>query len=137
MQNIKTETYCFGPEAFRAWARDIENGKFDRMTTEDFDTWCDHTNYVCVLATNGSCCHGFLQKARELNPDMSFLEEVSNLYKKMKYMANGDPDSLEALDGGFNVSLETLQDKEKRDKIASKIREFADVTDEIVRIIKV
>ena len=77
MQNIKTETYCFGPEAFRAWARDIENGKFDRMTTEDFDTWCDHTNYVCVLATNASCCHGFLQKARELNPDMSFLEMAS------------------------------------------------------------
>ena len=136
MQNIKTETYCFGPEAFRAWARDIENGKFDSMTTEDFDTWCDHTNYVCVLATNGSCCHGFLQKARELNPDMSFLEEVSELYKKMKYMANGDPDSLEALSGGFNVTLVVLQDKEKRAKIASKIREFADVTDEIMRIIK-
>ena len=136
MQNIKTETYCFGPEAFRAWARDIENGKFDRMTTEDFDTWCDHTNYVCVLATNGSCCHGFLQKARELNPDMSFLEELSNLYKKMKYMANGDPDSLEALISGFNVTLVVLQDKEKRAKIAAKIREFADVTDEAVRIIR-
>ena len=67
---------------------------------------------------------------------MSFLEEVSGLYKKIKYMGNGDPDSLEALGGGFNVTLEVLQDKEKREKIAAKIREFADVTDEIVRIIQ-
>ena len=90
---------------------------------------------VCVLATNGSCCHGFLQKERELNPDMGFLEEVGELYKKMKNMNNGDPDSLEALGGGFNVTLEVLRDKAKRAKIASKIREFADVTDEIVRVL--
>ncbi len=46
-----------------------------------------------------------------------------------------DEDSLEALGGGFNVTLETLQDKEKRGKIAAKIREFAAVTDEIVRVL--
>lgn len=62
LQSIKTDTYCTGAEAFCAWARDIENGKFDQMTVGDFDAWCDHTNYVCVLATNGSCCHGFWTK---------------------------------------------------------------------------
>jgi len=141
MQNIKTDTYCFGPEAFRAWARDIESGKFDEMTAENFDTWCDYTNYVCVLATNGSCCHGFLRKARELNPDMGYLDEISALYRKTAEMWGGDnkrndADSLEALGGGFNITLEVLQDKEKRAKIAAKIREFADVTDEIVRVLK-
>ena len=133
MQSIKTDTYCFGAEAFRAWASDIENGKFDRMNAEEFDTWCDHTNYVCVLATNGSCCHSFLNKARELNPDMTFLEEVSRLYESMKPLWN----DLEALGGGFNVTFEVLQNKEKRGKIAAKIREFADVTDEIVRVLEV
>jgi len=134
--SVKTNTYCFGAEAFRAWAKDIENGKFDGMKPEDFDTWFHYTNYVCVLATNGSCCHGFLQKALELNPDMRFLEEVGALYKKMKYMGNGDKDSLEALGGGFNVTLEALQDKENRGKIAAKIREFADITDEVMQIIQ-
>ena len=67
---------------------------------------------------------------------MSFLEEANVLYKKMKYMGNGDPDSLEALGGGFNVTLEILQDKEKRAKIVAKNREFADVADKIVRIIQ-
>ena len=141
MQLIKTDTYCFGADAFRAWASDIESGKFDKMTAEEFDPWCDHTNYVCTLATNGSCCHGFLERAQELNPDMDYIEKVSTLYRKIAEMWGGDnnhndPDNLEALGGGFNVTLESLQDKERRGKIAAKIREFAKVSDEIVRILK-
>ena len=134
---VKTDTYCFGAEAFRAWARDIENGKFDGMKAEGFDTWACYTNYVCVLATNGSCCYGFLDKARELNPDMGFLlEEVSRLYRRIGAMWNNDGGTdLEAIGGGFNITLEALQDKERRGKIAAKIREFADVTDGILRVL--
>jgi hypothetical protein len=111
------------------------------MTAENFDAWCDYTNYVCVLATNGSCCHEFLSRALELNPDLEFLKEVSRLYRRMAEMWGGDnnrndPDSLEVLGGGFNVTLGVLQDKEKRGKIEAKIREFADVTDEILRVLK-
>lgn len=140
-QNIKTDTYCFGAEAFRAWARDIENGKFDEMTIEEFDTWAYYTNYVCVLATNGSCSSEFLKRARELNPDMGFLEEVSALYRRTAEMWGGDnnrndADSLEALGGGFNITLEILQDKEKRGKIASKLRKFAECADEIIQTIQ-
>ncbi|HCS74372.1 MAG TPA: hypothetical protein DIW17_10925, partial [Clostridiales bacterium] len=71
--NAKNDKCCFGAEAFRAWARDIENGKFDGMSVEDFDTWTCHTNYICVLATNGSCCYGYLDKAKEQNPDFTFI----------------------------------------------------------------
>jgi len=136
LQSIKTNTYCFGPEAFRAWARDIENGKFDNMTNDEFDTWCDYTNYVCVLATNGSCCHEFLKRARELNPDMTFLEEVSRLYKRTADIWNKDNGKdLEALGGGFNVTLDVLHDTEKRKKIAARIRECADVIDKAIKIL--
>ena len=135
-QTVKTGTYCFGAEAFSAWARDIENGKFDEMTVEQFDTWPYYTNYVCVLATNGSCCHEFLKRARELNPDMDFLEELSRLYKRIGEMWNNDNGTdLEALGGGFNITLEVLQDESRRAKIAAKLREFAAVTDEIVRVV--
>jgi len=139
--SIKTDTHCFGPEAFRAWARDIENGKFDSMTGEEFDAWAYYTNYVCVLATNGSCCHEFLKRARELNPDFGFLEEISALYRRTAEMWGGDnnqndPDSLEALSGGFNITLEALQNKEKRSRIVAKIREFANITDEILAVLK-
>jgi len=138
--SVKTDTYCFGPEAFRAWASDIENGKFDGMANEEFRAWEHYTNYVCVLATNGSCCHEFLKRARALNPDFGFLEEVSALYRRTAEMWGGegshnDADSLEALGGGFNVTLEALQDKIKHGKIAAKIRECADVSDEILRVL--
>jgi hypothetical protein len=133
---IKTDLYCFGAEAFRAWANDIENGKYDEMTPDEFDTWAYYTNYVCVQATNGSCCYGFLDKARELNPDMIFIEEISSLYKRIGAMWNNDNGKdLEALGGGFNVTLEALQDNEKRSKIANKIREAADCVDEVTHII--
>jgi len=139
---VKPESHCFGPEAFRAWARDIDNGKFDGMANAEFNAWAHYTNYVCVLATNGSCCHEFLKRARELNPDYGFLEEVSALYRRTAEMWGGDnnhndADSLEQLGGGFNVTLEALQDKALRGKIVAKIREFADVTDEILRVLNV
>ena len=137
IMGAKPDSYFLGPDAFRAWAGDIENGRFDGMAPADFKAWQHHTNYVCVLATNGSCCHGFLEKARQLNPDFGFLEEVSALYRRTAEMWGGDNsrndgDSLEALGGGFNVTLETLQDKEKRGRIAAKIRECGDVADKVL-----
>lgn len=141
LQSIKTDAYCFGPEAFKAWAKDIDNGKFDRMAAAEFDTWCDYTNYVCVLATNGSCCHEFLKRTRELNPDMVFLEEVSRLYHRLAEMWGGDnnrndSDNLEALGGGFNVTLEVLKDKEKRGKIVNKLHEFAECIEKIIQVLQ-
>jgi hypothetical protein len=136
-QRIKTENYCFGAEAFRAWARDIENGKFDKMSAEEFDPWGYYTNYVCVLATNGSCSHEFVKRAQTLNPDMTFLEEVSRLYRRIANMWNNDNgEDLEAMGGGFNVTLGVLQDRKRRGKIAEKIRAFATVTDEIVGVVR-
>lgn len=132
-----TEKFCFGAAAFRAWADDIENGKFDSVRPEDFNLWTSYTCYVCGIATNGTCAHAYLKKALELNPDMTFLEEAIHLYKRYGEMWNNDNgDDLEAIGGGFNITLETLKDTTRRSRIAAKLREFADVTDEIVRILK-
>jgi len=133
---IKTDKYCFGPEAFRSWARDIENGKFDNMPVEKFDAWSYYTNYICVLATNGSCCHSFLQRTQELNPDMTWLEEISRLYKRTaEIWSNDNNTDLEALGGGFNITLEALQNKETRTKITAKLNEAAVYMDEVEKII--
>jgi hypothetical protein len=115
------------------------------MTKEEFsddNTWWLYANYVCILATNGSAIYdaNFLDKAFELNPDLTFLNEVKAQYARMGSIWGGerdpDPDCLEAIGGGFNVTLEALQNKEKRAKIAAKIRECAVCADEVVRIIK-
>ncbi|MDD4494340.1 MAG: MerR family transcriptional regulator [Eubacteriales bacterium] len=126
------DTYCFGASAFRKWADDIDGGIFDDITPDKFDGWGMYQNFVCVLATNSSCCYSFLDKAQVLNSDMKFLKDVGSLYSRMKDMWG----ELETLGGGFNVTLEVLKDKEKRAKIANKIREFAEVTDEVVKVLK-
>jgi DNA-binding transcriptional MerR regulator len=129
----KTEGYCFGAEAFRSWATDIENGRFDNMKPEEFDNWPMYTIYVCNLATNSSCCHDFLDKAQKLNPNLKLIEEIRALYKKMGLMWNNqNGEDLEAIGGGFNITLEALQDKHRRNKIAAKIREFAEYTDKVI-----
>ena len=77
-----------------------------------------------------------LEEAQELNTDLTFLEEVSRLYTRCQEMWNNDAGKdLEAIGGGFNVTLEALQDKQHRSKIAVKLREFAEVTDEIIRVL--
>ena len=154
----KTDKYCFGAEAFRAWADDIDNGRFDNITPEEYkkpyNDWTMYALYVCALATNSGGSRGFMQKAMELNPDLAFLDDVIKQYRitgllwnahheaddgfAAKYLEeHGNlPDNLDALGGGiFNVKLETLQDKEKREKITATIRKFADCIDEVVRIL--
>ncbi|MDR1464576.1 MAG: GyrI-like domain-containing protein [Oscillospiraceae bacterium] len=135
---IRTDDYIFGAEAFRAWADDIENGRISAPAPRGGDAawWSNYSNYVCVLATNGSCCFRFLDKAMELNPDMAWLREVSALYKKMGDMWMHDKDCLEKLGGGFNVSAKTLGNPKKRARIVAKIRQFADCADEVLRILE-
>lgn len=100
------------------------------------DAWRMHTCYVCNLATNGSCCYGFFYKAQELNPDYIFLEKVKEQYRQLgRIWNNQNGEDLEALGGGFNVTLEALQDKNRRSKTAAKIRECAGCMDEVVRIL--
>ncbi len=133
----ETENFCFGAAAFRLWADAVEGGKFDHMEPEEFDPWACHTSYVCGLATNASCSFKFLEDAMKLNPDMGFLEEVKKLYARFGEMWNHeDGKDLEAIGGGFNVTLKALQEQGTRSRIVAKIREFADVNDAIVKVLR-
>lgn len=130
------DKYCFGAPAFRKWADDIESGYFERIKPEEFDPSTMYTNFVYVLSTNGCCCHDFLRRANELNPDMMYLEDISLLYKRTADIWHDDgPNDLEALGGGFNITLEALQTPERREKIAARIRECGDIIDGIVKIL--
>ncbi|MDR1600684.1 MAG: hypothetical protein LBS11_12570 [Oscillospiraceae bacterium] len=134
----QTDGYVFGAEAFRQWADWLDSGGAGVMTDEGM--WFTHCSYVCILATNGTCCHSFLNKAMELNPDMGFLKEVGALYRKTARMWGGegkdnDADSLEALGGGVYAKAEPLNDPVRRSRVAAKIRAFAVVIDEAARIL--
>lgn len=145
---LSTDTgkFCFGASAFRVWADDIENGKFDNICENDFNLWQSHTAYVCGLATNSSCLNSFLGQAYELNPDtasflerayllnpdMGFLRKISVLYLHCKELWCGDG-GLESIGGGFGATLKTLRDKQLRMQITAKLREAAKINDEIVK----
>lgn len=134
--DYEQENYCFGEPAFRAWADQIEHGFFEQITPEQFDNWGMHTVYVCCLATNSGGCNGFLDKAFALNPDMTFIPEIIELYRRTGHYWNNDNGTdLEALGGGFNVTLEALQNTSKRKQIADKLRAFADCMAEVVVVI--
>ena len=133
----KSDTFAYGPEALHAWADAIDSGWFENVTPDKFDDWGMHTNFICVLATNGSCIHNFLWRAKILNPEMTFLDDIVKLYERTAQIWNNDNgEDLEALGGGFNVTIEALQDRGKRAKIAVKIREAALCMDEVVQILQ-
>ncbi len=130
------DKYCFGASAFRKWADNIENGYFEQIKPEAFDPLSMYVKLVFVLATNGSCCPDFLQRTKELNPDMTYLEGIIALYKRTADIWHSDGgNDLEALGGGFNITLEALQEPERREKIAARIRECGDIIDEVVKIL--
>jgi hypothetical protein len=120
------ENCSFGAQAFIDWAADIENGRFDHVTPDDFNKWRDHDTYVCMLATNASCAD-FLQRARVQNPDLPLIADILEQFARMKELWS----ELEAVGGGFNTTLENLKDKGKQKIIADKIREFAVCYDKI------
>ena len=124
----------FGPNAFRAWADDIVNGRFDNVKPEEFDQWRDYTIYVCNFSTN-FCGNAFdfLNKAVESVPSFApALEEYRRMEQKS---ASEILPKLEELGGNFNATLENLQDVEKRAAIAEEIRKYADLYDGFVRVL--
>lgn len=109
----------FGPKAFRDWADDIENGRYDGMTEEQFDGWKYYSVYVCNLSTNFcGVSYDFLNKVKEFLPEFS---TINVEYNKVEITGL----DLQELGGNFNITLENLQDKQKREKIAEAIRAFA------------
>ena len=121
----------YGAQAYEQWASDIENGRYDQYTADTFDAWKNYTIYVCNLATNGGHGRAFLQKAAELNPDLTMIPTIIELYWNNETLWKGEG-GLESVGGGFNVTLETLQDKEKRAVIADIIRKFIPYQQQVV-----
>jgi hypothetical protein len=126
------------------------------MKPEEFNgNYFAYEVYVVNLATNSGGCQAFFEKAQEMNPDFTFLEDVRKQYRITNYLWNGghwvkdvhSPEereemvrlygdcNLESLGGSFGCKLATLQDKEKRAPIVKQLRRFADCMDEVVRIL--
>lgn len=126
----------FGAQAFCAWADDIETGRYEN----EKNLWDNYGVYVANLATNAGNSGNepyLIKKFAEIAPQhMDMCNQIQNLYVKMSNQTDGTWKSIEDLGGGFNVTLEVMQDKEKRSQIATKIREAAHCLDKVVKILQ-
>ncbi len=122
----------FGAEAYRKWASDITDGRYDRYTGDTFDSWAHWCIYICNLATNGGHGENFLRRAYELNSDLTFIPEMIGLF----HVNDTIWKELESLGGGFNCTIETLQDKTKAAAIADMILPLAEINKRIISMIR-
>lgn len=70
--------FSFGKQAFIDWADSFQNGTFDNIDNEKINVWNIHGVYLMISGTNG-CSRGFLKKALELNPDLSFISTLDQI----------------------------------------------------------
>lgn len=131
IMQMQSETGTFfGAKAYENWARDLENGRYDAYKEESFDNWKDWCIYICNIATNSGHGRDFLAKAYVHNTDMQSILQLVCLLDRNHDLWQ----ELEAKGAGFNVTLETLQDKEKRADIAQTIRKFIPLNQTIIEL---
>jgi hypothetical protein len=131
----------YGAAAFRAWADDAENGRFDNEP----DLWANYGVYFCVLATNSWANNisdaphaSLLSSFARINPQ--FAEITGKAAELFFNIGNGDGaggiwKELQDLGGGFNVNNEAFRDEKNKRRIADKLREAARCMEEIERLL--
>lgn len=119
----------FGANAYRRWADDLENGRYESLIPEEFESWGDWCVFVCNLATNARHGADFLARAYVYNPDMpgilrflALLDRNEDLWRE-----------LERLGTGLNVTLEALQNPDTRRKTVETIRRFIPLNQQMER----
>lgn len=133
----------FGAAAFRAWADDIENERYEDDNT---DLWTDYGVYVVNLATTPALPYFMLNKLAEMSAVYSGYKQlhdnISALFPAFKpddmvpdESKDGLWSELEHLGGGLNVTREVLRDKAKRGKIAAAFRGYASRLDKAVELL--
>jgi hypothetical protein len=134
----------FGTAAFRAWADDIEGGRYEDTAT---DLWADYSVYVCNVATTPALPYFMLKKLAEMRAEyadyLPLHDKISALFPAFKPDDMVVPDDskdglwseLEHLGGGFNVTRDVLCDKAKRGKIATVLRGYASRLDMAVELL--
>ena len=136
----------FGTAAFRAWADDIETGRFE---DNDLPIWENYGVYVCNLATSGGMPEYIFMKLAEMNQSYAYLAELGDKIQKLLpnevYMQGRSLlwIQLEKLGGGMardgsmdkDIFRATMRDKEKRSKVAAVLRDYSERLDQVIELL--
>ena len=137
----------FGAAAFRAWADDIDAGRF---ADEGIPIWDNYGVYVCNLATSGGEPTYIFKKLADMDQKYSYLIPLGE--KIQKLLPAESPTGgrsllwmqLEELGGGMSQSgamdegkfKATMRDIGKRAKIAGALRDYAGRLDQVTRLLE-
>jgi len=136
----------FGAAAYRKWADDIDAGRYD---DENLPIWENYGVYVCNLATSPGIPFFIFKRLSEMNPIYSHYLTLHDNVKKLFPAFKPDDivpsdesndglwSKLEHLGGGFpnEATIATMKDKEKRAKIATVLRDYAELIDRAVELL--
>ncbi|MCL2433229.1 MAG: hypothetical protein FWD16_01745 [Clostridia bacterium] len=131
----------FGAAAFRAWAEDINAGRFE---DDNLALWENYGVYVCNLATSGGRNIYMFRELAAINPGFSEWAEWGEKIQQLlpSESPNGEGKSLlwvqlEELGGGMDMDTVrlTMRDKAKRAKVAEALLDYADKLDEALELL--
>lgn len=138
----ETEEYSFGEKAFSDWAEGIADGRYQQYPAESklfhthgdpsFTCWNMHGTYLCMLGTN-LCAVDFLKKAFELNPELTFIEQLIPLYDKQ--CGKGFMELIQ-LEGGFSLPPEAIWDSAGMKPLSDAIKKAGSCCGEILEVFK-
>lgn len=131
----------FGAQALRAWADDIEAGRYER---EEGDLWFSYGVYVCNIATSGGELTYIFKKLADINPAYGALEEIG---REIQALLPAESPAggrcvlwirLEELCAGMDMHAvkATMRDKEKRARVAHLLRDYAQRYDRALALIE-
>jgi hypothetical protein len=131
----------YGAAAYRAWADDIEAGRF---ADDNLPLWENYGVYVCNLATSGGEPTYIFKKLADMNQAYSYLTHLGE--KIQKLLPAESPTGgrsllwiqLDDLDGGMDMGKvrTTMRDTDKRAKVATALRDYAERLDLAVELLK-
>jgi len=130
----------FGAAAYRAWADDIEAGRYENES----DLWGNYGVYVCNLATSGGEPTYLFRKLADMNPahaDLAALGEKIQALLPAETPTGGKSllwMQLDKLGGGMDLGdvQKTMRSKKKRAKIVAALRDYAGRLDRAIALLE-
>jgi len=109
------------------------NETFDNIPKEQVNSWNVHGTYLCMMGTNG-CVINFIKKALEMNPEMTFINELIPLYEKQQAMFHDLAYEKGGLHDGFDIKPEIIKNKALMKPISDKIIDAANICNDILDV---
>lgn len=128
----------FGAAAYRAWADDIESGRYEDPRYDNKNKrWEDYSVYIVNLATSGGLPSFLIKKLIDMN---SAYSDWAPLYDALNPLLNNNDvelwPKLQRLGADMDDPIDALRDKTRQTEIAALLRDYASRLDRAVALLR-